>query len=203
MSGSCTSSRTRSGFSSFTACRAAAPVSASPTISYPSASRSVRALARKLGWSSTIRTVMPTVSSHDPAFRIRLPTLFLDARPSFFAPVLPRFGLGSRRNLHVEDGALRAVRLDPDSPMHAPDELARDVEAQTGASDPPGHVRVEPVELLEDPALLRGWDAEPLIGDGEAHVLAGSLKADVDVPARRRILDGIVEEVGHDLAQLA
>ena len=39
--------------------RRRSPFSASPTTWYPSDSRSVRALARKLGWSSTINTVMP------------------------------------------------------------------------------------------------------------------------------------------------
>src|SRR6478752_698868 len=186
MSGSCTSSRTRSGLSSFTASRAAAPFSASPTISYPSASRSVRALALKLGWSSTMRTVMPTVSSVRPAFRIRLATLFEDDRPgkaravslrrrrvaaslgacsSLFTLLFVRSGLGSCRNLHMEDRAAPVVRLDPDSPMHAADELAGDVEAQPRASDPAGHVRIDPVELFEDTALLAGRDAEPLVGD--------------------------------------
>src|SRR6266487_1662240 len=107
------------------------------------------------------------------------------ASSSLFASVLLRGRLGSGRNLHVEDGALPAVRLDPDPPVHASDELAGDVEAQAGATDPAGHVRVEPVELLEDPALLGGWDAEPLVGDGETHIIAGGLQAEVDVPARR------------------
>src|SRR5881396_2094408 len=203
MSGSCTSSRTRSGFSSFTACRAAAPFFASPTISYPSASRSVRALARKLGWSSTMRTVMPTVSSVRPAFRIRLATLFEDGRPgtaslrrrrvdaslgassSPFGPLLTGKRLGSRRNLHIEDRAAPLVGLDPDSPMHAADELAGDIEAQSGAPDSAGHVGIDPVKLLEDAGLLGRRDAEPLVGDGEPHVLARRLEADAHVPAVR------------------
>src|SRR6478672_6201724 len=185
MSGSCTSRRTRSGLSSFTACRAATPFSASPTISYPSASRSVRALARKLGWSSTMRTVMRTVSSVRPAFRIRLATLFSGACFSPFTLLLVRSRLGSCRNLHMEDRAAPVVRLDPDSPMHAADELAGDVEAQPRASDPAGHVRIDPVELFEDTALLAGRDAEPLVGDGEPHVLARRLEADAHVPAVR------------------
>src|SRR6185312_13356687 len=183
MSGSCTSSRTRSGLSSFTACKAAAPFSASPTMSYPSASRSVRALARKLGWSSTIRTVMGTVSSVRPAFRIRLATLFSGACSSPFTLLFVRRRLGSCRNLHMEDRAAPVVRLDPDSPMHAADELAGDVEAQPSAPDSTSHVRIDAVELFEDAALLGGGDAEPLVGDGEPHILAGGLQADAHVPA--------------------
>src|SRR6266550_1165896 len=224
MSGSCTSSRTRSGFSSFTACRAAAPVSASPTISYPSASRSVRALARKLGWSSTMSTVMPTASSFRPAFRIRLATLFEDGRPgkacaaflrrrrvdaslgassSPFGSLLIHQRLGSCRNLHMEDRAAPAVGLDPDSPVHAADELAGDVEAQAGAPDSPGHVWIDPVELLEDAALLGRRYAEPLVGDGEAYVLARGFKAHAYVSAVRRVLDRVVDQVGQDLPKLA
>src|SRR4051794_18988776 len=58
MSGSRTSSRTMSGRSRLAADTAVPPSGASPTTSYPSASSIRRALARKLGWSSTISTVL-------------------------------------------------------------------------------------------------------------------------------------------------
>ena len=57
MSGSWTSRRTTSGLSRATHASAEAPSSASPTTSKPSASSSWRAVDRKLGWSSTMRTV--------------------------------------------------------------------------------------------------------------------------------------------------
>src|SRR5437868_12523860 len=57
-SGSCTSSSTTSGWSAAAASTALSPSLASPTTSNPSASSSARALARKLGWSSTISTLV-------------------------------------------------------------------------------------------------------------------------------------------------
>src|SRR5581483_7024002 len=57
-SGSWTSSRTRSGRSRRAASSADAPSTASPTTSNPSARRSARAVSRKDGWSSTIRTLI-------------------------------------------------------------------------------------------------------------------------------------------------
>jgi phosphoribosyl-ATP pyrophosphohydrolase/phosphoribosyl-AMP cyclohydrolase len=55
-SGSWTSRSTTSGWSSFACLSALTPFSASPTTSNPSAWRRARAVARKLGWSSTMRT---------------------------------------------------------------------------------------------------------------------------------------------------
>src|SRR4051794_24988385 len=57
VSGSCTSSRTRSGRSRHASMTAVAPSSASPTTSKPSASSRIRAVARNVPWSSTMRTV--------------------------------------------------------------------------------------------------------------------------------------------------
>src|SRR5262245_55378419 len=56
------SSRTRSGRSSAVLASASVPSAASPTTENPSASSSARAVARKLGWSSTTRTVLGTSS---------------------------------------------------------------------------------------------------------------------------------------------
>src|SRR5215471_11529017 len=57
--------------------------------------------------------------------------------------------------LDAEGRPASAVRDHPDPAVHAMHELATDVEPEPGASDPPGQVRVEPVELLEDAAVLR------------------------------------------------
>src|SRR5207244_9151625 len=123
--------------------------------------------------------------------------------PSRLAPLRLRGRLGSCRNLHVEDRAAAAVGLDPDPPVHAANEFARDVEPQAGAADSAGHVGVEPVELLEDPALLGGWNAEPFVGDGEAHVLACRFYADLHVAASGGVLDGVVDQVCEHLPELA
>src|SRR5689334_13466434 len=96
-----------------------------------------------------------------------------------------------RRDLDIEDRSLAVVRLDPDPPADPPDELAGDVEAEARAADAAGHVRVEAVELLEDPVALRGWDAEAGVGDGEPHRALRGRDAEADVAARRRVLDRV------------
>src|SRR5207342_3025001 len=70
--------------------------------------------------------------------------------------------------LDDERRPLAECRFDPDLSVHAPDELAADVEAEAGAADAASHVRVEPIELLEDPPVLRGWDPEAFVDDREA-----------------------------------
>src|SRR5207247_1274850 len=95
MSGSWTSSSTRSGRSSFDFASASAPSAASATTENPSASRSARAVARKLGWSSTIKTVRGMGSSLQvagaPAIRIATHFSAAEARPAADAePFLQR-----------------------------------------------------------------------------------------------------------------
>src|SRR5205823_11252139 len=182
-SGSWTSSRTRSGLSSRTERSASTAFSASPTTSYPSASNSGRAPARKLGWSSTIKTVMPTVSSARAICRIRLATLFSSGGPSPFPRVLPNGGLRGGRDLHEEDGAPHLVRLDPDPAVDPADELPGDVEAESRAADPADHVRVESIELLEDAVLLCGRNTEPVVGDHKADDVLEPLESHAHVAA--------------------
>ncbi len=61
MSGSCTSRSTSWGLRRQVSSTALAPSTASPMTLNPSDSSSTRALARKDGWSSTMRTVQSTV----------------------------------------------------------------------------------------------------------------------------------------------
>jgi len=83
------------------------------------------------------------------------------------------------------------------------DELAADVEAEAGAADAARHVRVEAVELLEDPALLGERDAEPLIEHAELQPAAPLLERedDLDEAQRMRLLRMIEQESDH-LAQI-
>src|SRR5688572_10214961 len=69
MSGRWTSRSTSSGCHASAARSASAPESASATTSKPSASSIRRALARKLGWSSTISTFMPSSLAAGGGFR--------------------------------------------------------------------------------------------------------------------------------------
>src|SRR5205823_7918590 len=52
--------------------------------------------------------------------------------------------------LEQEGRALPVVRFDPDAAAHPADPLLADVQPETGAANPPGHLRVGAVELLED-----------------------------------------------------
>src|SRR5207245_6725605 len=75
------------------------------------------------------------------------------------------------RQLDVEGrAAAETGRVDPDPAVHAVHELAADVEAEAGPADAAGHVRVEPVELLEDPPLLRGRAPEARLRERDTGV---------------------------------
>ena len=94
-----------------------------------------------------------------------------------FAAATALGGLRSHGELDGERRARALVGLDPDAAVHAAHQLAADVEAEPGAADAAGEVRVEAEELLEDAAVLGGRDAEPLVADEEA---------DAPSPAARR-----------------
>src|SRR5262249_42810579 len=86
----------------------------------------------------------------------------------------PPSGRGSdplgQRQLEGERCALVRIGLDPDPAVHRLNELPADVEPQTASSDAAPMVRIESIELLEDPLLLAERDAQPLVADGEACV---------------------------------
>src|SRR5205814_2299896 len=65
--------------------------------------------------------------------------------------------LRGQRELGGERRAAAGGGVDADPAADAADELAGDVEAEPGAADAALHVRIDAVELLEDPPLLRGF----------------------------------------------
>src|SRR6266550_4182303 len=85
--------------------------------------------------------------------------------------------------------------------VHLLDALARDVEAEPGAADATGHLRVEAIELLEDALLLRRRDSEPLVAHLDAHAVALVGNANADTPAVRGVLERVLDEVHEYLAQ--
>src|ERR1700675_3021569 len=91
------------------------------------------------------------------------------------------------RQLDGERRAASPVRGDPDTAVHAVHELAADVEAEAGAADAAGQVRVEPEELLEDSRLLCLRDAETLVFDLEADPAARLLQQDPHPAAVGRV----------------
>src|SRR4051795_12408129 len=129
---------------------------------------------------------------------VRVPPPALPIRAAVRGSGRRLLGLAARRplgdrDLDVERRAPAvAVALDPDAAVEAADELAADVEAEAGAADPARHVRIEAVELLEDAPPLGGGDAEPPVGDRPADAALALAQADLDRPAVRRILDGVL-----------
>ena len=99
-----------------------------------------------------------------------------------------------------------AGRRHPDAAVHAPHELAADVEAEPGAADAAVHIRVEAIELVEDPALLGDRDAKPLVVHREANLSPDGRDRDGDRSAVGGVLDGVVDEVDQhppDLVRVA
>src|SRR3954469_7314573 len=76
------------------------------------------------------------------------------------------------------------------------------VEAEPPPAAPLALLRVEALELLEDPVALRGRDAEALVGhlDQARAVLAPH--SQLDPPALGRVLDRVVDQVDEHLPQL-
>src|SRR6266508_1825859 len=75
--------------------------------------------------------------------------------------------VGCDRQLEGEGRASSLLGGDPDPPVHLPDELVTDVQAETSAHDTAGQERIKPMELLEDARLLLGGNAQSLISDQE------------------------------------
>lgn len=115
---------------------------------------------------------------------------------------MSRLDLSGDRQLQEERGAGAAVGVDPDAAVHPRHELPRDVEAEARPAHPARQVRVEAEELLEDPVLLCGRNAEPLVGDAEPDATATAADLDLDVAPVERVLDRVVDQVREDLAQL-
>src|SRR5215211_3896876 len=108
---------------------------------------------------------------------------------------------GGKRQLDKECRADSLTRFDPDRPPHPSDQLAADVEAETGAGDCDAHVR-EAVESLEDPLLLGLRNANALVADGYAKAGPPRFESDLDTAGATRILDCVGHEVRENLLEL-
>src|SRR6185437_10782906 len=122
--------------------------------------------------------------------------------PNSVAPALGGFGSrgdGLRGELERRRRAEARLGLDPDPPAHRADEFPADVEPEPRAADSTSLVRIEAVELLEDPLLLAERDPQALVSDGEAQPLPDARDRHVDATSRRRVLDRVVDEVEEHL----
>src|SRR3954453_4428062 len=106
------------------------------------------------------------------------------------------------RQLEAEARAFAFARVAPDGAVHPPHQLPRDVEPQAGAAHAARQVRVDAVELVEDPPLLARRDAEPVVDHAEADRVVTPGDLQLDRPAVVRVLDRVVDEVRQDLADL-
>ncbi len=117
------------------------------------------------------------------------------------------FGLQARRcrgkrQLDEECRTISPARFDPDAASHASDQFAADVETETGAADSPGRVRIQAVELLEDPLLLGLRNTDALVTNRYAKVSPTRLELDLDTAGAKRILDCVAHEVREHLPEL-
>src|SRR6266536_1508872 len=101
------------------------------------------------------------------------------------------------RQLDHERRAGARRRADVEPTAHALHELARDVEAEPGASLGPRQLRPGAVELLEDPLLLGERDAGAGVGDEDEDGAVVRLDADAH-RAVAAVFDRVVEEVDED-----
>src|SRR3954465_7739011 len=108
----------------------------------------------------------------------------------------------SRGQVHDERGALAGLRADGEAASHPGDELARDEEAEATAADAAGERRIEAIELLEDPFVLRRRYAEAAVADRQPDTAVATVELDDHVPAVRRVLDRVVEQVDENLPEL-
>ena len=94
-----------------------------------------------------------------------------------------------------------AIGLDPDPAAHPAHDLAADVEAEARAADAAREIRVEAIELLEDPLVLGGRDSESPVADGESHTPLDRLQLELDPAAVRGVLDRVLDQVDEHLAK--
>src|SRR5215471_621253 len=114
------------------------------------------------------------------------------------AMVAPSVG----RQCEDETAALPGLALDPDAAAVELDQPFREREPEPGAvALLEADFRL--LELLEDPLVVLGRDSRPGIRHGHEHLAVHPRRGDADVPARRRELHRVREQVEDDLAQAA
>src|SRR6266542_4376721 len=137
-----------------------------------------------------------------PHPRRELPPTGLIRRSRQHSFTVLRALLGGDGKLGDEGRATCSARLDPDATAHALEQLAADVQAEAGAADAAGQIGVEAIELLEDAAMLGGWNAQALVADREPQARPIDLDLHYHAAAVRRVLDRVVDEVRQDLSRL-
>ena len=81
------------------------------------------------------------------------------------------------------------------------DNLAGDVQAQTHAWQLLLLRVARPPEWLEDGFRGLGRQSDATVGHADQHAQTVDAQGDLDIAARRRVLDGVLEQVGEHLLQ--
>src|SRR6516162_7080385 len=116
-----------------------------------------------------------------------------------FHPVVLRLGLPGQRDRAGRALPRSARQLDPAAVRG--DDAAGDAQTQPGAALGPAAGLVHAVEALEDVRQMLRGDADPRVTDARHHRSALRLDLHLDHATRRRVLDGIVQQVVEDLPQ--
>src|SRR5215831_9370459 len=98
-----------------------------------------------------------------------------------------------------EDGAAVIFALDRDLAAVGLDDMLDDGEAQARAAGLARAGLVHAVETFEDARQVLGHDADAGVGRVDGYAVLPALRRDVDAPAARRVLDGVVYQVDEDL----
>src|SRR5581483_4280008 len=109
-----------------------------------------------------------------------------------------RAGRLRRRQLEPERRALVLDAGEADAAPVGLDDVARHRQPEADARNA-ARLRLAPEELREDARLVLLGDAQPLVLDEHSDDLAVELPGDGDLPAFRRVLDRVRDQVDHDL----
>src|ERR671922_631414 len=151
-----------------------------------------------------------TAPQKDQEYGTTIPTFTPGPYP---ARLLLRHCLGDRlgglvaphrrqRQVEQERRPLALLRRDRHAALHPTRQLSADVEPEPRAAHAAAEVRIDAVELPEDPLQLAVRDPEALVADREPKSALPRLDADLDPPALGRVLHGVVDEVEEDLPDL-
>src|SRR5437763_6554773 len=115
----------------------------------------------------------------------------------------PLVALSGFQHRHMDgQNRTRAVRpvsrLDPATLRL--NEAAADRQTEPGSGAPP-ILRLDTVELVEDPLEIAGRNARAFIDDFDCHDFTVTPSPHIDASAGRRVFGGVVEEIEQDLLE--
>ena len=102
-----------------------------------------------------------------------------------------------RRQGDVEGRAFANLTLEPDAPAVQLNQGTGDAQAQSCTRRVRLSRRSSTEETVENPALLLAWDADAIICHAHLDIvwLRGERHANMDVPAERRVLHGVADQI--------